>query len=104
MYVLSCSVLSNAATPLTVACQVPLSLKFCGQGYWSELPFPPPGDLPNPGIEPAFPESPVLQWILYLEPLGKTTTFYYNQLEKKKKKTTAQTENFQQELHAKLRA
>ena len=36
----------------TVACQTPLSMGFPRQGYWSELPFPPPGDLPDPGIEP----------------------------------------------------
>ena len=41
------------ATPRTVACQSPLSMGFSKQEYWSELPFPPPGDLPNPGIEPA---------------------------------------------------
>ena len=36
----------------TVACQVPLSTEFSRQEYWSGLPFPPPGDLPGPGIEP----------------------------------------------------
>ena len=41
------------ATPGTVARQVPLSLGFSRQDYWSGLPFPLPGDLPNPGIEPA---------------------------------------------------
>ena len=45
-------------TPWTVACQVPLSIGFYRQEYWSELPFPSPGDLPNPGIEP---RSPALQ-------------------------------------------
>ena len=45
-------------TPWTVACQAPLSLTFPGQEYWSELPFPPPGDLPDPGKEPG---SPALQ-------------------------------------------
>ena len=39
------------ATPWTVALQAPLSMEFLRQGYWSQLPFPPPGDLPNPGIE-----------------------------------------------------
>ena len=39
------------ATPCTVACQVPLSVGFPRQEYWSGLPFPPPGDLPEPGIE-----------------------------------------------------
>ena len=46
------------ATPWTVACQAPLSMKFSRQGYWSGLPCPPPGDLPNPGIKP---RSPALQ-------------------------------------------
>ena len=39
-------------TPWTVACQVPLSTGFSRQEYWSELPFPPPGDLSYPGTEP----------------------------------------------------
>ena len=43
------------ATPLTVACQVPLSMRFSRQEYWSGLPFPSPGDLPNPGIKPGPP-------------------------------------------------
>ena len=46
------------ATPWTVACQAPLSMGFSRQEYWSGLPFPSPGDLPDPGIEP---RSPVLQ-------------------------------------------
>ena len=37
----------------TIACQVPLSMGFSRQEYWSGLPCPPPGDLPHPGIEPA---------------------------------------------------
>ena len=45
------------ATPWTVAHQASLSTGFPGQEYWSRLPFPPPGDLPGPGIEP---ESPAL--------------------------------------------
>ena len=40
------------ATPWTAACQAPLSIGFFRQEYWSGLPFPSPGDLPNPGIEP----------------------------------------------------
>ena len=42
-----------SATPWTVACQAPLSMEFPRQEYWSGLPFPPPRDLPNPGIKPA---------------------------------------------------
>ena len=56
-----CSVISPAllfSTPWTVACQAPLSMGFPRQEYWSELPFPSPGDFPVPGIEP---ESPALQ-------------------------------------------
>ena len=39
-------------TPWTVACQAPLSMRFPRQEYWNGLPFPSPGDLPNPGIKP----------------------------------------------------
>ena len=42
----------------TVACQAPLSMGFSRQEYWSGLPFPFPGHLPDPGIEP---RSPALQ-------------------------------------------
>ena len=45
-------------TPWTLTCQVPLPMGFSRQEYWSGLPFPAPGDLPNPGIEPG---SPALQ-------------------------------------------
>ena len=44
--------------PWTIACQVPLSMGFSRQEYWSGFPFPSPGDLPDPGIQPG---SPVLQ-------------------------------------------
>ena len=47
-------------TPWTVALQTPLCMGFSRQEYWSGLPFPSPGDLPNPGMEPAFPVSPAL--------------------------------------------
>ena len=43
------------ATPWDVACQAPLSMGFPRQEYWSGLPFPPPGDLLDPGIQPASP-------------------------------------------------
>ena len=43
------------ATPWTVACQVPLSMEFSRQEFWSGLPFPSPEDLPNAGIEFTFP-------------------------------------------------
>ena len=44
----------------TVAHQAPLSMGFSRQEHWSGLPFPPPGDLPDPGIEPASLAAPVL--------------------------------------------
>ena len=43
------------ATPWTVSCQAPLSVGLCRQEYWSGLPSPFPGDLPDPGIEPGSP-------------------------------------------------
>ena len=52
------SIVSNSATPWTVACQDSLSLGYSQQEYWNGLPCPPPGDLPSPGIEPG---SPALQ-------------------------------------------
>ena len=55
------SVVSNSATPWTVAYLAVLSMEFPREEYWSGLPFPPPGDLPNPGIKPMSPESPALQ-------------------------------------------
>ena len=51
------SVVSNSVTPRTIACQVPLSMEFSRQEYWSELPFPTPGDRPDPGIKPMFLEG-----------------------------------------------
>ena len=55
------------ATLWTVAQQAPLSMGLSSQGYWSGLPFPIPGDFPEPGIEPASLVSPALAggWILY---------------------------------------
>ena len=47
-------------TPWTVACRALLSMEFCRQEYRSGLPFPSPGDLPDPGIEPTSLESPAL--------------------------------------------
>ena len=48
------------ATPWTVACQSPLSMGFSRQEYWRGLPFPPPGNLPDPGIKPMSLMSPAL--------------------------------------------
>ena len=50
--------MSDSATPWSVAYQASLSIGFARQEYWSGLPFPSPGDVPDPGIEP---RSPALQ-------------------------------------------
>ena len=61
-------------TPWTVACQAPLSMGLSKQEYWSGLPFPPPGNLPHPGIKP---RSPALQAdSLLSEPPGKPQKEY----------------------------
>ena len=52
MKVKSLSRVQLFATPWTVAHQAPPSMEFPRQEYWSGLPFPSPGDLPDPGIEP----------------------------------------------------
>ena len=46
--------------PWAVACQAPLSMGLSRQEYWSGLLFPPPGDLPNPGVETVFLMAPAL--------------------------------------------
>ena len=64
-----CAVLSRFspiqlfASPWSTAHQAPLSMGFSRQEYWSGLPCPPPGDLPEPGVEPTSPESPGFQAI-----------------------------------------
>ena len=50
------SVMPDSATPWMVAYQAPLSMEFSRQEYRSELPCPPPGDLPHPGIKSVSPE------------------------------------------------
>ena len=56
----SCSVMSDPLQPrgLYIAHQAPLSMGFFRQEYWSQLPYPSSGDIPNPGFEP---EPPTLQ-------------------------------------------
>ena len=57
----SCSVMFDSfATPWTIALQTPLSMGFSRQEYWSGLPCPSPGDLPNPGLEVMSLTSPAL--------------------------------------------
>ena len=65
-HAMSCLLLSHVrlfATPWTVAHEASLSMGFSRQKYWSGLPFPPPGDLPDPGVETV---SPTLQQTLPL--------------------------------------
>ena len=51
----SCSIVSDSATPRSVAHQVSLYMEFSRQEYWRGLPFPSPGNLPDPGIKPGSP-------------------------------------------------
>ena len=46
---------ANSVSPWTVTSQAPLTMEFSRQAYWSGLPFPPPGDLPDPWIKPVSP-------------------------------------------------
>ena len=66
-------------TPWTVAHQAPLSMGFSRQEYWTGLPFPPPGNLPDPGIEPTALVSPTLsRQILYQLRHQRSTSFWEN--------------------------
>ena len=56
--------------PWTVAHQALLSMGFSQQEFWSGLPFPPPGTLPNPGIELRSPAAPALQAGFFFQPLS----------------------------------
>ena len=65
--------MSDSANPWTISRQASLSMGFSRQEYWSELPFPSPGDLPDPGIKSG---SPALQAdSLPPEPPGKSFSF-----------------------------
>ena len=64
--------------PWTVACQASLSMGFPREDYWSGVPFPSPGDLPDPQIEPV---SPALAGRFFTtEPPGKLVILEYSQL------------------------
>ena len=77
------------ATPWTVAHQASPSMGFSRQEYWSGLPFPSPGDLPDPGIEPG---SPALEAdTLTSEPPGKPQT--HKGLSQRFSKIMQKTEN-----------
>ena len=68
-YVLTHSVMSDSVTSWTAAHQVPLSVGFSRQEYWSRLPFPSPGDFPDPGIKAI--SSALAGRFLITEPPGK---------------------------------
>ena len=55
------SAVSNSVQPYELWSPGPLSMGFSRQEYWSGLPYPPPRDLPSPGIEAKSPASPALQ-------------------------------------------
>ena len=76
------------ATLWTVACQVPLSMGFSRQEYWSGLPCPPPGNLPDPGIKPASFGSPALAG--GLTPHGKPHNIGYHYIQHKKRVTSVE--------------
>ena len=58
--------------PMTVVCQALLSMEYSSQKSWSRLPFPPPGNFPNPGIEPGSLVAPALAGGFFTTvPLGK---------------------------------
>ena len=71
------------ATPWTVAHQAPQSMEFSRQEYWSGLPFPSPGDLPNPGIQPGSPTLQADTLRLMGETKVQTTTLFLRDLYKK---------------------
>ena len=76
----SLSRVQHFVTPWTVAHQAPPSMGFSRQEYWNGLPFPSPGDLPNPGIEPG---SPALEAdALNSESPGKPHSFNFPPLDK----------------------
>ena len=68
--------MSDCATPGTAAHKTSLSIRL-SQQYWSELPFSPPEDLPNPGIKPTSPVFPALGGKFFTtEPPGKSREAY----------------------------
>ena len=64
----------------TVACQSPLSMGFSRHKYWSGLPCPPPGDLPDPGIKPTFLTCPALGGFFTTNATGKAHVIPYHNI------------------------
>ena len=78
--------------PCTALCKAPLSVGFSRQEYWSGLPFPSPGDLPNSGIEPM---SPACKQILYQRATWETqdySTYELRVIKKQEKKLKSERE------------
>ena len=71
----ACAVLRHVllfVTPWIVAYRIPLSMEFSRQEYWSGLPFPTSGGLPDPRLKPKSPGSPILAGRFFITaPLGK---------------------------------
>ena len=87
----------------TVACQASLPMGFFKQEYWSGLPFPSPGDLPNPGIKPVSLVSPVLAGRFFTtsaiwEAHG-YTNIGQNKLKEKKRKNCKRRQRDQEQLY-----
>ena len=78
MHAQSLSPVQLSAIPWIAARQVPLSMGFFRQGYWNGLPFPPPGDLPDSGIELASPSASVFTGRYFtIEPPGEPIPLMY---------------------------
>ena len=72
LYICMCVCVCVCVCACSVVCRAPLSMEFSRQEYWHGLPFPTPGDLPNPGTEPMAPATPALAGRFFtIEPLGK---------------------------------
>ena len=70
------------ATPWSVACQAPLSVGFSRQEYWNGLPFPSPGDLPNPGGKPRSTALQADSLLTELQGKHSTKCFHFNSAKK----------------------
>ena len=97
-----CSVLPDSfETPRTVAHQVSLSMRFSRQEYWSELPFPPPEELTNPGTEPMSPS--LSHWQVGSLPLSQWGSPKKQQKNQKKKKKKKSNKKLRQKTKAECR-
>ena len=75
----SLSLVQLFVTPWTVARQAPLSMGFSRQEHWNGLPFPPPGDLPDPGIKSVYPVASALACRFFTTELpGKLTAIFFS--------------------------